>query len=252
MFNSLKGKVAIVTGARRGIGRAIALKLAKEGTRVVVTDISQEDCQKVVEEIEELGSEGLALKLDVTKEEEIKEVVKMTKEKFGRIDILVNNAGICLLEEPAKMDLAKVEKTLNVNLKGLIGLTYAVLPQMLEQKYGKIVNIASVAAMVCWSKIYTYSATKGGVVGFTKGLAGDFAQHGINVNAVAPGAIETPMLDSILKELGLTREQVCQLTPKGSIGKPEDIASAVNFLVSNEADFITGQVLIVDGGYTIR
>jgi len=252
MHKDLKNKVAIVTGARRGIGKAIALKLAKEGAKVVVTDISQEDCRKVVEEIEEFGSEGLALKLDVTDEKDIKNVVAETKEKFGRIDILINNAGICLLEDPVKMDLKTVEKILNVNLKGLIELTYAVLPQMMEQKYGKIVNIASIAAMVSWSKIYTYSATKGGVIGFTKGLAGDFAQHGINVNAIAPGTIETPMLDSLLKDLGMTREQVCQLTPKGRVGKPEDIANAVGFLASDEADFITGQVLVVDGGYSIK
>ena len=249
---NLEDKVAIVTGARRGIGEAIALKLAENGAKVVVTDISKEDCQKVVEKIKDLGGEGLALKLDVTKEDEIKSAVEETKEKFGKIDILVNNAGICLLEDPTKMDLATVEKILNVNLKGLIGLTYAVLPKMVEQKYGKIVNIASIAAMVCWPRIYTYSATKGGVIGFTKALAGAFAQSGINVNTVAPGAIETPMLDSILKEIGMTREQVCQATPKGRIGRPEDIANTVAFLVSEEADFITGQVLIVDGGYTSR
>ena len=249
---NLENKVAIVTGARRGIGEAIALKLAENGAKVVVTDISKEDCQKVVEKIKDLGGEGLALKLDVTKEDEIKSAVEETKEKFGKIDILVNNAGICLLEDPTKMDLATVEKILNVNLKGLIGLTYAVLPKMVEQKYGKIVNIASIAAMVCWPRIYTYSATKGGVIGFTKALAGAFAQSGINVNTVAPGAIETPMLDSILKEIGMTREQVCQATPKGRIGRPEDIANTVAFLASEEADFITGQVLIVDGGYTSR
>ncbi len=249
---NLKEKIAIITGARRGIGKAIALKLVDEGAKVVVTDISKEDCEKVVEEIKSSGGEGLALKLDVTNEGEIKEVVRATKEKFGRIDILVNNAGICLLEDPTKMDMSTVEKVLNVNLKGLIELSYAVLPQMIEQKYGKIVSIASIAAMVCWPKIYTYSATKGGVIGFTKGLAGAFAQSGINVNAVAPGAIETPMLDSVLKEIGMTREQVCQVTPKGRIGRPEDIANAVAFLASEEADFITGQVLIVDGGYTSR
>ena len=120
------------------------------------------------------------------------------------------------------------------------------------KKDGKIINIASIAALVSWSKIHTYSASKGGVIGFTKGLAGDVAQYGINVNAIAPGAIETPMLDSILKELRMTREQVCQFTPKGRIGKPEDIANACRFLASDEADFITGQVLIVDGGYSIK
>jgi len=252
MYEDLKDKVAIVTGARRGIGKAISLKLAKEGAKVVVTDISQEDCQKVVEEIEKLGSEGLALKLDVTNEEDIKNVVAKTKEKFGRIDILVNNAGICLLEDIKNPDLGVVEKILNINLKGLIELTYAILPEMIAKKYGKIINIASIAALVSWSKIHTYSASKGGVIGFTKGLSGDVGQYGINVNAIAPGAIETPMLDSVLKELGMTREQVCQFTPKGRIGKPEDIANACCFLASDEADFITGQVLVVDGGYSIK
>ena len=252
MFEDLKDKVAIVTGARRGIGKAISLKLAKEGAKVVVTDISQEDCQKVVQEIEKIGSEGLALKLDVTNEEDIKNVVAKTKEKFGRIDILVNNAGICLLEDIKNPDFEVVEKILNVNLKGLIELTYLVLPEMIKQKYGKIINISSIAALVSWSKIYTYSATKGGIIGFTKGLAGDVGQYGINVNAIAPGTIETPMLDSVLKELGMKREQVCQFTPKGRIGKPEDIANACCFLSSDEADFITGQVLVVDGGYSIK
>ena len=265
MFEDLKDKVAIVTGARRGIGKAISLKLAKEGAKVVVTDISQEDCQKVVEEIEKMGChqpttlpaeggapEGLALKLDVTNEEDIKNVVAKTKEKFGRIDILVNNAGICLLEDIKNPDFEVVEKILNVNLKGLIELTYLVLPEMIKQKYGKIINISSIAALVSWSKIYTYSATKGGIIGFTKGLAGDVGQYGINVNAIAPGTIETPMLDSVLKELGMKREQVCQFTPKGRIGKPEDIANACCFLSSDEADFITGQVLVVDGGYSIK
>ncbi|MCD6500953.1 glucose 1-dehydrogenase [bacterium] len=252
MSDTLKDKIAIVTGARRGIGKEIALKLAKEGAKVVVTDISQEDCQKVVEEIEKLESEGLALKLDVTNEEDIKNAVAKTKEKFGKIDILVNNAGICLLEDIKNLDLGVVEKILNINLKGLIELTYAILPEMIAKKYGKIINIASIAALVSWSKIHTYSASKGGVIGFTKGLAGDVAQYGINVNAIAPGAIETPMLDSILKELRMTREQVCQFTPKGRIGKPEDIANACRFLASDEADFITGQVLIVDGGYSIK
>ncbi len=247
---SLTNKVAIVTGARRGIGKAIALKLAREGAKVAVTDISKEDCEEVIKEIEKLGGEGLALKLDVTNEEEIGEVVKTTKEKFGRIDILVNNAGIIDIEEIG--DSSKINKILEVNLKGVLKSCNAVIPTMVEQKYGKIVNISSIAAMVCWPKIPSYSATKGGIIGLTKCYAGYIGQHNININAIAPGPIETEMLDDLLKKLGMTREQVCQGTAKGRIGRPEDIANAVAFLASDESDYITGQVLAVDGGYTAK
>jgi len=250
MAGSLNNKVAIVTGAMRGIGKAIALKLAKEGAKVIVTDIDKEECEKVVKEIEKLGGTGMAIKLDVTKEEDWSNAVKETKERFGRIDILVNNAGVCDLEEIG--DISKMEKILSVNLKGVIMGCNAVLSQMIEQRYGKIVNISSIAAFVSWPKIPTYSATKGGVIGITKNYAGSLGEYNINVNAIAPGPIETKMLDDVLKKLGMTREQVCQAVPKGIIGKPEDIANAVAFLVSDDADYITGQVLVVDGGYTAR
>lgn len=249
MYN-LKDKVAIITGARRGIGEAIALKLAKNGAKVVVTDISKEECEEVVKEIEKEGGKAIALKLDVTSEKEWKKVVGIVKEKFGRIDILVNNAGIVDIEEPG--DTSKIEKILSVNLKGvLIGIN-AVLPTMIEQKYGRIVNISSVAAFTSWPKIPTYSATKGGIIGLTKCYAGYLAGYNININAIAPGAIETKMLEEGLQKMGITKEQVIQLIPKGRIGRPEDIANAVAFLVSDEADYITGEVLVVDGGLSVR
>jgi 3-oxoacyl-[acyl-carrier protein] reductase len=123
---------------------------------------------------------------------------------------------------------------------------------MVKQRYGKIVNISSIAGLVSWPQIYTYSATKGAIASFTRSLADEFGGKGVNVNAVAPGTIETPMLDSLVKKLGMTREQLCQVTPKGRIGQPEDIANAVAFLSSDESDFITGQLIVVDGGYTIK
>lgn len=247
----LENKIALVTGARQGIGKGIVKKLAQDGAKVAVTDIDKEDCQKVVEEIKKEGGEAKAFKLDVTSKENIKEVIESIKEEWGTIDILVNNAGIAILEDPEKYDLETVEKILDVNLKGALSMSYAVLPDMVEQNYGKIVNIASIAAYVAWQKIYTYAATKGGIVSFTKGLAGDYGAKGINVNAVAPGAIDTKMLDNVSKELGMSEDQLIQITPKGRVGKPEDIANAVAFLASDEADFITGQTLKVDGGYTI-
>jgi len=247
----LENKIALVTGARRGIGEGIAKKLAEEGAKVVVTDINEDDCKKVAEEIEKDGGEAMALKLDVTDKENIQKVINKVKDEFGVIDILVNNAGIALMEEPEKYDIETVEKVLDVNLKGSLAMAYAVLPDMVEQNYGKIVNIASIAAFVAWQKIYTYSATKGGIVSLTKGLAGDYSPKGINVNAIAPGAIKTKMLDDVSEELGISNEQLIQMTPKRRVGKPEDIANAVAFLASDDADFITGQTIKVDGGYTI-
>lgn len=244
-MKGIKGKTAIVTGSRRGIGKAIALKLAKEGANVVITDIDREDCEKVTKEIK---GECLALKLDVTKDKEWEEVVKKTKEKFSSVDILVNNAGIAGIEEIGEKE--KIDKTLEVDLKGALLGIKNVLPGMIDQKFGRIVNISSIAALVSWQKIPTYSAAKGGLIGLTKCYAGYLGQHGININSIAPGAVETKMLDSMLKELGMTRDQVIQMTPKGRIGKPEDIANLVAFLVSEESDFITGQIIPVDGGYT--
>jgi len=246
----LKNKVAIVTGAQRGIGESIALKLAELGANVVVTDIAKEPCEEVVEKIIAKGGKAVAFKLDVTNQPAVKDVVAQVKEKFGRVDILINNAGICLTEEAS--DTSKIDKTVDVDIKGVLYCSKAVLPIMIEQKYGKIVSIASIAGYVSWPKLHTYSAAKGAVISLTKCMGGEFAGNGININAVAPGAIETKMLDDILKKLGMTREQIIQAIAKAKIGKPEDIANAVAFLASDDADYIVGQTLIVDGGYSVR
>jgi len=251
MSENLKGKVAIITGARRGIGKVIALKLAKEGARVVVTDISQEDCQEVVKEIEKSGREGVAVKLDVTNEEEIKKVVKVAKEKFGRIDILVNNAGIGTTCDLLKITKKDWEKMLAIDLGGVFLCTKEVLETMIAGKWGRIINISSIASFLYWPKLTHYSAAKAGILGFTKNVAGEIGKHGITVNAICPGAIETAMLDQVLKDLGMTREQVIQHTPIGRIGRPEDIANLVSFLASDEASFITGQAISADGGFTL-
>jgi len=246
----LKNKVAIITGAQRGIGEEISLKLAELGVKVVVTDIKKEPCEKVVEKITAKGGEAVGFKLDVTNEPEVKDVVTQVKEKFGKVDILVNNAGICATEEIR--DISKIDKIVDVDIKGVLYCSKAVLPIMIEQKYGKIVNIASIAGYVSWAKLHTYSAAKGAIISLTKCMAGEFAGAGVNINAVAPGAIQTPMLDKLGEELDMDMKQILLAIPKARIGTPEDIANAVAFLASDDADYIVGQTLIVDGGYTIR
>lgn len=247
---NLQNKIAIITGAQQGIGEGIALKLAELGAKVAVTDISKEGCQLVVEKIIASGGEAVAFKMDISNKEEVKLVVGQVKEKYGRVDILVNNAGICHAEKGE--DTSLIDKTIDINLKGALYCSKAVLPLMIEQKYGKIVNIASIAAYVSWPLLHSYSASKGGIVSLTTCMAGEFASQGININAVAPGAIQTPMLDSAGEEMGTESNQILQAILKARIGKPEDIANAVAFLASDEADYIIGQTLIVDGGYTVR
>jgi NAD(P)-dependent dehydrogenase (short-subunit alcohol dehydrogenase family) len=244
----LNEKVAIVTGARRGIGKGIALKFAENGAKVVVTDISKEDCEKVADEIKEKNGEALALKLDVTNEDEIKEVVNKTVEKYGKIDILVNNAGIYIANELENMETAEIDKELNINLKGPILCTKYVLPKMKEKNYGKIVTIASIAGFVGFAQSSIYCATKGALVNMTRELALDLGKNNINVNGIAPGVIDTPMTKDMLED-EQTKNGLMMNIPYGRIGKPEDIANAVAFLASDEAEYITGQTLAVDGGW---
>ncbi|MCX7778955.1 MAG: 3-oxoacyl-ACP reductase FabG [Patescibacteria group bacterium] len=250
MFD-LKNKVAIVTGARRGIGRGIALMMAKAGAKVVVSDLDENDCQKVVEEIKEIGSDGLAVKCDVTNKKEIEEMVRKTVKKFGKIDILVNNAGIA----PFKPFLAITEedwdKVLAVNLKGYYLCAQAVAKEMIKNGWGRIINIASVAMGQVgfgFPNLTHYCASKGGIVAFTEALALELTPKGINVNAISPGAIDTEMAKPVTEDEKV-RQAILSQIPKGRIGQPEDIAAAAVFLASEEADYITGATLVVDGGW---
>ena len=247
MFD-LKNKVAIITGASRGIGGATALKLAQSGASVAVTDILKEDCEEVVKGIKKLGVEAIALKLDVTNEKEIKDAVIAVKKKFGRIDILVNNAGIFMQGELDKMDTEKIDKILNVNLRGAILCTKYVLPEMKAQNYGKIVNIASIAGFVGFAMSSIYCATKGALVNITRELALDLGKYKINVNAVAPGVIATDMTKAMLDD-EKTKAGLLAGIPYGRVGQPEDIANAVAFLASDESEYVTGHTLVVDGGW---
>ena len=246
----LDGKVAIVTGASQGIGRGIALALAREGAKVVVSDIIDK-ITDVSKEIEDLGSEALAVKANVVSSGDTEEMAKAAIDKFGRIDILVNNAGIYPFESLVEMREEDFDKVIGVNLKGVFNSTKAVLPKMIEQKSGNIVNIASIAgAVVGYLNLAHYSTSKGGVLGFTRAAALELAQYGIRVNAIAPGAIETPGIKKVMEEKAL--KQFEQTIPQRRIGKPEDIANLVVFLASDESSYITGQLITADGGLTIQ
>jgi 3-oxoacyl-[acyl-carrier protein] reductase len=248
MFN-LDGKVAIVTGAGQGIGRETALLLAKSGAKISIIDVSDKIFE-VLKDIEASGQEGLAIKCDVANGGEVEEAVRKVLEKFNRIDILVNNAGIYPFKPLAEMTEQEWDRVLDVNLKGIFHFTRAVLPRMIEQKRGKIINIASVAgSVVGFINLTHYSASKAGIIGFTRALALEVAQYGINVNAISPGPILTPGTRVLGEE---TYEQIRKSIPLGRWGRPEEIANLVLFLASDESDFITGQNIVIDGGYTIQ
>lgn len=244
----LADKVALVTGGSRGIGKAIALKLARNGAKVAVGSRRKETCEQVADEIAEAGSEGVGLKMDVTSEEDIEQAVDAVKEKWGRIDILVNNAGIFVQEKVDEMDTSTVDKILDVNLRGLILCTKHVVPTMKEQRDGKIINIGSIASFVGFQSAAVYCATKGAVANLTRELAMELGQHKINVNAVAPGMIDTAMTEDLLEDED-TKSSLLKKIPYGRIGQPDDIANAVAFLASDESEYITGERLIIDGGW---
>ena len=246
----LSGKTAIVTGARRGMGRAISLALAREGANVVVSDISQEDCQKVVDEIEQLGRKGLPVKCDVSSGTDVEAMVRKTVAEFGGVDILVNNAGIISYKPFLELTEEDWDRTLNVNLKGQFLCARAAAKEMVKNKRGRIINIASISSGGCgiaFPLIAHYTASKGGVVALTEALALELTSHGINVNAICPGAIDTDMAKGA-KESGQL-EQVLARVPKGRLGKPEEIANLVVFLASEESEYISGDAIVIDGGW---
>jgi 3-oxoacyl-[acyl-carrier protein] reductase len=244
---NLKSKIAIVTGAGHGIGGEIALTLARDGAEVVVTDVT-EAIFEVGKQIEALGSKALPIKCDVTELEQAQEVEEKVAGKYERIDILVNNAGIYPQKAFLDMTADDWNKVLRINLNGAFHCTKAVLPKMVKQKYGKIVNIASIAGpVVAFPNLVHYAASKAAIAGFTKSLALEMAQYGINVNAVAPGPIDVGEMAADSE----VYQQTVRTIPVGRMGRPADIAKLVAFLVSDEASFITGQCIIADGGYTL-
>ena len=241
----LEGKVALITGGAQGIGRAIALLLAREGAKVVISDINLEKARETCREIEALGREALAVGGNVADASEAEAMVQQTIEKFGRMDILVNNAGINRDQVLLRMKEEDWDLVLSVNLKGAFHCTKAALRPFLRQKGGKVVNISSVTGEMGNAGQANYAASKAGVLGFTKSIAREYARRNIQVNAVAPGFIDTAMSQAIPQK---DREFLIKQIPMERLGSPEDVAAAVLFLASPAADYITGQVLNVNGG----
>ena len=242
----LKGKTAVVTGGSRGIGRSIALQLAAKGANVVVNyTASYESALAVVKEIEAMGVSGMAVKADVSKGEEVENLVNEVLNKFGSIDILVNNAGITRDNLIIRMTEQEFDEVINTNLKGAFICTKAVSRVMIKQKSGKIINVSSVVGIIGNAGQSNYAAAKAGLIGFTKSMAKELAKRGINVNAVAPGFIQTDMTSKLPEKV---KEEFTNNIPLMRIGKPEDVAKAVLFLSSEYSDYITGQVINIDGG----
>jgi len=240
----LEGKVAIVTGAGTGMGESHALALAKAGADIVVADIDLELAEKVAGEVESMGCRALAVKVDVSNSEEVKQLVKKTLDAFQKIDILINNAGIDRLYPAEELPEAEWDAMINVNLKGTFLCSQEVGRQMIKQKSGKIINIASTAANRGYQRQAAYSASKGGVLVLTKALAVEWAKYNINVNSVSPGTTMTPLFMA----QGINVDGRIKRTPLGRLNKPENISDAVLFLASPASDNITGQDILVDGG----
>jgi 3-oxoacyl-[acyl-carrier protein] reductase len=241
----LKGKVSIVTGGAQGIGRAIALKLAAHGSSVAVVDVNLEQATQTAQEIKALGVEALARRVDVSDHAAVGAAVKEIVGALGRVDVLVNNAGVTRDGLLLRMKPEDFDLVLAINLKGTFNFTAAVLPTLLKQRAGRIVNVASVMGLVGNAGQANYSASKAGVIGFTRSTAKEVASRGITVNAVAPGFIETAMTQKLPEG---ARAEILKRIPLGTVGLPEDVANGVLFLASDLARYVTGHVLVIDGG----
>ena len=249
----LKGKVAIVTGAASGIGRESALAFARAGAKVIAADITVDGGQETVHMIQEMGGEAVFVQVDVTKADEVKGMVETAVATYGRLDFAHNNAGIEGIAGPCVACTEENwDRTININLKGVFLCCKYEIPEMLKAGGGSIVNTSSVAGLVGFGGIPAYTASKHGVAGLTKTIALDYAKENIRCNAVCPGVIHTPMIDRFTGGDPAALEAMTATEPVGRLGKPEEIADAVVYLCSDEASFITGAAIPVDGGFVAQ
>jgi len=252
----LKDKVSIITGAASGIGKATALVFAGEGAKVMCADVNVEGAEAVARQIVDTGGEAASVRVDVSKEAEVQEMIAQTVARWGRLDILYNNAGIGYGMPVTQVPESEWDRLIDINLKGVfLGCKHAI-PEMLKNGGGSIINTASDAGLVGTAMLSPYCASKGGVVLFTKSIAVEWGAMGIRVNCVCPGVIRTPILDPFLQQaqaMGTTQEEIwermARAHPVGRVGEPEEVGRAVAFLASDEASFITGVALPVDGGF---
>lgn len=248
MTFSLKGKRVIVTGAGSGIGKAIARRFAEAGAIIAVCDVNEEPAQIVAKEIEIMEAKAIAYKIDVGNFTEVNEIVEKIVKDFGTIEILINNAGITKDTLLLRMKEEDFDNVIRVNLKGTFNFTRACIKYLLKERWGRIINIASVIGEMGNLGQANYAAAKAGIIGFTKSVAKEVASRNITVNAVAPGYIKTPMTENLPENV---KQEYIKLIPLGREGTPEDIANLCLFLASEEASYITGQVIRVDGGMLI-
>jgi len=241
----LKDKVALITGGARGIGQAIAMAFAKEGADIVVADVNLEVAQKTATEIEALGRKSLALEMDVTDYAKVEEGLNKILDKFGKVDILVNNAGITKDNLILRMSQSEWDAVINVNLKGTFNCIKAVSRPMIKQRSGKIVSIASIIGLMGNAGQANYAASKAGIIALTKTVAKELASRNVNANAVAPGFIQTDMTAKLPEDV---KARMLEAIPLAKLGLPQDVANVCLFLASEEANYITGQVITVDGG----
>ena len=248
----MNDRVALVTGGARGIGRAICLALAADGHAVAVADVRLDGAEETAASAEAAGERALAVELDVTDRESLTEAVRRVEERLGPVDIVVNNAGWDELRPFLETDEAFWDRVIEINLKGCLRVTRAVLPGMVERGFGRVVNIGSDAGRVGSSLEAVYSGAKGGVIAFTKTLAREVARDGVTANTVCPGPTRTPMLEAMAESGGERLvDSLTRAVPMRRLGRPEEVAAAVAFLASERAGFITGQTLSVSGGLTM-
>ncbi|MFH1008767.1 MAG: 3-oxoacyl-[acyl-carrier-protein] reductase [Candidatus Latescibacterota bacterium] len=242
---NLKDKVAVITGGTGGFGRAIALRLAREGAHIVLADLFLGGAEEILKEVAALGVQGMAVEVNVGEVESVTSMAEQTLDRFGSVDILVNNAGITRDNLLIRMKEAEWDAVITVNLKGTFNCTKAVARQMMKQRSGRIINVASVVGLMGNAGQANYSASKAGVIGLTKTSARELASRGITVNAIAPGFFETSMTKELPES---AKEAFLKQIPLGRPGSAEDVANVVAFLASSDASYITGQVICVDGG----